>query len=67
MLICYNRNVQGYLATGPIWMSYVGCDGTEMNIADCNFPGWGISRCFSNYAGVVCASKLTSYDIVFAP
>ena len=46
-----------YSSTGPIWMDYISCNGTEMNIGECDFPGWGISSC-SHYqdAGVVCAS-----------
>ena len=38
-------------------MDYVGCNGTESRIDECDFPGFGISSC-SHYqdAGVVCAS-----------
>ena len=50
---------------GPIWLTYVGCSGTESNIASCyrsSRYGWGQSQyCTGGHAkdaGVVCSSKL---------
>ncbi|XP_060081090.1 scavenger receptor cysteine-rich type 1 protein M160-like [Ylistrum balloti] len=41
--------------SGLIWMSDVGCTGSESSIFDCPFPGWGKSTCtHKDDAGVVC-------------
>ena len=40
---------------GPIWISELYCYGTERNINDCSFPGWGVHHCGHNEdAGVIC-------------
>ena len=50
--------------SGPIWLTYLGCRGTESNIASCYISsryGWGQSHyCTGGHsqdAGVVCSSK----------
>lgn len=38
------------------WMDNIYCDGTETELAQCRFDGWGVSDCGSNEAaGVVCS------------
>ncbi|KAG1952922.1 deleted in malignant brain tumors 1 protein-like [Pimephales promelas] len=42
--------------SGPIWMSYVACTGSESTLKNCRSAGWGRSNCdHSNDAGVICS------------
>ncbi|XP_068521470.1 antigen WC1.1-like isoform X7 [Anas acuta] len=42
--------------SGPIWMNYVGCRGTESALSDCTHMGWGQANCYhSEDAGVTCS------------
>ena len=48
---------------GPIWLSNLDCDGTEMNIGDCRHSGWGIHTTFCGHsedAGVRCSTTTIS-------
>ena len=48
-------------ATGVIWLSEVNCVGNETNIAQCNFPGWGINNCYHwRDVNVICDSKIST-------
>ena len=39
------------------WMSSVSCNGSESNLTDCRFSGWGAEECGpSRAAGVVCST-----------
>ncbi|XP_072016223.1 scavenger receptor cysteine-rich domain superfamily protein-like [Amphiura filiformis] len=42
-----------------IWMDDVGCAGSELSLADCPHPGWGVHSC-GHYkdAGVICAGDI---------
>ncbi len=54
--------------SGPIWMSYVLCTGSESTLKNCGSSGWGNHRCDHNKdAGVICSGELqiiTSMKIV---
>ncbi len=45
--------------SGPIWMNYVVCTGSESTLKSCGSTGWGKSSCdHSKDAGVRCSGKL---------
>ncbi len=45
--------------TGPIWISYVVCTGSESTLKNCGSTGWSKSDCDHNEdAGVRCSGKL---------
>jgi len=47
--------------SGPVWMSDVGCNGTESALSDCTHGGWGENNCpHSLDAGVTCSGKWTA-------
>ena len=55
--------------SGPIWLTYLICSGTESNIASCNvYYGWGQSQyCTGGHsqdAGVVCSSIYTKMNML---
>ncbi|KAI4898537.1 hypothetical protein NFI96_007900 [Prochilodus magdalenae] len=42
--------------SGPIWMNYVFCGGSESTLKHCRLPGWGENNCdHSKDAGVICS------------
>ncbi|XP_026101663.1 deleted in malignant brain tumors 1 protein-like, partial [Carassius auratus] len=43
--------------SGPIWMSYVDCSGSESTLKDCRTKGWGVhGGCYHHSdAGVICS------------
>uniref|UniRef100_A0A673KL53 SRCR domain-containing protein n=1 Tax=Sinocyclocheilus rhinocerous TaxID=307959 RepID=A0A673KL53_9TELE len=45
--------------SGPIWMSFVLCTGTESTLKNCGSTGWDKNNCDHNGdAGVICSGKL---------
>ena len=48
--------------TGPVYLNYVGCSGTESSLLSCSHSGIGFNWC-SHYAdaGVVCPCRLDVY------
>lgn len=32
--------------TGPIWLDGVNCEGSEINIDDCDHKPWGLHECY---------------------
>ena len=48
--------------TGPIYLSNVGCTGSESSLLSCSHSGIGVTSC-GHYedAGVVCPCKLTHH------
>ena len=44
--------------SGTVWMSSMGCTGSESSISECPHIGWGETSCsHSQDAGVTCGSK----------
>ena len=60
ILICFSSLTayRPYFHSDPILLNYVGCDGTELNILDCdhygNIGGYYSSDCNSYIAEVTC-------------
>ncbi|XP_023812023.1 CD5 antigen-like [Oryzias latipes] len=45
--------------TGQIWLSYLLCTGSESDLSQCTYDGYGINNCIhSEDAGVICAEPI---------
>uniref|UniRef100_A0A8C2DED9 SRCR domain-containing protein n=1 Tax=Cyprinus carpio TaxID=7962 RepID=A0A8C2DED9_CYPCA len=45
--------------SGPIWINYVECSGSESTLKNCTSGGWGKYGCdHSKDAGVICSGEL---------
>ncbi|XP_065830759.1 scavenger receptor cysteine-rich domain superfamily protein-like [Oscarella lobularis] len=45
--------------SGAIWMDGLRCSGTEFDLSECSFDGWGIHQCnHSQDVGVVCTGDI---------
>ena len=43
------------VGSGPIWLESVDCTGSEVTIAECGHPGWGVHSCdHSRDAVIIC-------------
>ncbi|MGH0149149.1 UNVERIFIED_CONTAM: hypothetical protein FKN15_014474, partial [Acipenser sinensis] len=47
--------------TGPIWLSYISCTGSETALRDCTINKWGEQGCYHSYdLGVICSDLQSS-------